>query len=316
MPTNENSQNKIKIAVQTELDLHVVASKEIDGVEMGVLNEGTPFLTGRGLANLCGIAPSTMNEWGELAPKEGDRLRAGKMAELLSAQGFMGDRLFIKVPFGDQPEVNAYPDSVCMGFLEYYAFEAGRYCTQEAKDNYRILARQKLREFIYEKTGYNHNPNDKFVGSWKHFHDRLLLNPCPKGFFSVFKETADAVLISINAGLIVNEHTVPDISVGKAWSAFWKNNVLGDSYGQRMQWPHAYPEYFPQSLANDQINAFIYPLEGLGAFRIWLQNEYLPVKYPNYLQRKLKKGLISANSIIPLMNALDSLQLQAPHHQG
>ena len=63
-------------------------------IEMGVLSDGTPFLTGRSLARLCGIAPSTTNEWGEFTPKEGDRLRAGKMAVLLAAQGFEGDRFF------------------------------------------------------------------------------------------------------------------------------------------------------------------------------------------------------------------------------
>lgn len=56
-------------------------------------------------------------------PERGDRLRGGKMADLLVAQGFEGVRLFDKIPFEDQLEVNAYPDSVCMAFLEYYAFE-------------------------------------------------------------------------------------------------------------------------------------------------------------------------------------------------
>jgi hypothetical protein len=47
-------------------------------------------------------------EWGEGAPLSGARLRARKMADLLSAQGFEGVRLFDKIPFEDRLEVNAY----------------------------------------------------------------------------------------------------------------------------------------------------------------------------------------------------------------
>lgn len=41
--------------VQGVLDLQVQKQIEIDGVGMGVLTDGTPFLTGRGLARLCGV---------------------------------------------------------------------------------------------------------------------------------------------------------------------------------------------------------------------------------------------------------------------
>lgn len=90
---------------QLEIKFNVVKSTEVDGIEMGVLDDETPFLTGRGLARFCGIAASTLFEWGEIAPLEGDRLRMGKMATLLTEHGFDGDRLFLKVPFESQAEV-------------------------------------------------------------------------------------------------------------------------------------------------------------------------------------------------------------------
>jgi hypothetical protein len=40
---------------QGELNLGVEKSAEIDGIGMGVLRDGTAFLTGRGLARLVGI---------------------------------------------------------------------------------------------------------------------------------------------------------------------------------------------------------------------------------------------------------------------
>lgn len=40
---------------QYALDLQIVVEKEVDGVGMGVLNDGSPFLNMRGLARLCGV---------------------------------------------------------------------------------------------------------------------------------------------------------------------------------------------------------------------------------------------------------------------
>lgn len=288
----------------TSESLQVLISKEVDDIEMGVLSDGTPFLTGRSLARLCGISASTMNEWGELAPKEGDRFRAGKMAALLAAQGFEGDRFFLRVPFEGQAEVNAYPDSVCMSFLEYYAFEAGERCTEEAKNNYRALARKTLQEFIYRMTGYD--PLRVVPPVWQHYHDRLILNSVPIGYFSIFKETADIVITAIREGLIVDQHTVPDISVGMAWSKHWVANDFDATYGSRAKYPHVYPDYFPQAQANGSIDAFIYPVEALGEFRRWIYAEYLPNKFPNYLKGQVKKGAIPASRAELVLGAFNA----------
>ncbi|MGK7895463.1 MAG: hypothetical protein AB4372_18050 [Xenococcus sp. (in: cyanobacteria)] len=285
----------------------VIKALETDGIEMGVLEDGTPFLTGRGLATVCGISPGTLNDWGEETPKIGDRLRMGKMAKLLADQGFEGDRFFDKVDFKGQ-QSNAYNDAVCMAFLEYYAFEAGeKRCTEEAKNNYRVLARKTLREFIYRTVGYD--PRDIVPISWRHFHDRLVLNSVPLGYFSVFKETADIVVSAIREGLIVDSGTVPDISVGKTWSTYWKNQNLASIYGARIQYPHEYPDYFPQAEANGSIYAYLYPIDALGLFRKWLNTEYLPTKFPSYLKRKVKQGAIPASSVELLLKAVTPFEL-------
>ena len=47
---------------QGVLDLKIEKQREVDGVGMGVLTDGTPFLTGRGLARLCGISNARVVE--------------------------------------------------------------------------------------------------------------------------------------------------------------------------------------------------------------------------------------------------------------
>jgi hypothetical protein len=290
--------------------LQVYTSKKVDDIEMGVLTNGIPFLTARSLSKFCGVAVSTVLAWGENSPQEGDRLRGGKMAELLIAQGFEGDRLFEKINFLDNVEVNAYSDAVCMAFLEYYAFEAGKNCTEEARNNYRVLARKSLRDFIYRSVGYD--PSEAVPQIWRQYHDRLLLNPVPLGYFSVFRETSDIVITSIREGLVVDDKTVPDISVGTTWSNYWNKEDLSTRFGERTKYPHIYPEYFPQSQANGKIDAFVYPVEALGEFRRWLYLQYLPNKYPSYLKSKVKQGAIPASSVELLLKAFDVPTLPDP----
>lgn len=293
---------------QMELDLEVVTSKEVNGIEMGVLDNGIPFLTGRGLASMAGVSNSTLVEMPIEMNEECGRQRDIKISELLNQHGFEGSRLYIKAKYKDQI-VNAYPDSVCMAILEYYAFEAGRYCNEIAKDNYRILARNSLRDYIYKMTGYD--PVKQMQQSWQYFHDRLLLNRMPIGYFSVFQETADIVLESIRSGLEIDSHTLPDISVGKLWSEFWSLNDLEVKYGNRAKHPHIYPDYFPQALANGSINPYIYPTSSLGIFKQWIQTEYLTQKYPSYLHRKAKQGAISPSKIPKILKALTPIQLKS-----
>src|SRR5262245_5064098 len=58
---------------QGSLDLRVDRQTEIQGIGMGVLSDGTPFLTQRGLARLCGVQNAHIGtigvEWSESAQK-------------------------------------------------------------------------------------------------------------------------------------------------------------------------------------------------------------------------------------------------------
>ena len=55
------------ISQQLEIDFHVEVQKSINGIEMGVLDNGIPYLTQTGLATLTGVKRSVIydisNEW-------------------------------------------------------------------------------------------------------------------------------------------------------------------------------------------------------------------------------------------------------------
>lgn len=272
----------------------VAVTNEVAGVEMGVLADGTPYLTGRGLSTICGTAPSTIIEHAK-SWLEGQR--DGKFHGFLVSQGVDQESLYIKTRHRKR-DVHAYSDSISMLILEYYAFEAKH---ELAQRSYRFLARKSLREFIYARTGYD--PARQVPQNWRQFHDRLELNLVPRGYFSVFREMTDVVIASIRAGLAVDEHTVPDISVGRMWSKHWEDGGLAARCGERIRYEHNYPDYFPQADSNPQ-QPWAYPNSALGEFRDWLTSEYLPEKYPDYLDGKVRKGELPADTARQVLAAV------------
>ena len=289
-----------KFSQQRSLGLFPVTESEINGLPMGVLSDGTPYLTMRGLARICGVEPSTITRLASNWSEEITKPRGKRINELMREQGFTGDKLYI-ITQGSQGEVHAYTDAVCMAFLEYYAFEAESKNKEIALANYRFLARSSFKIYIYQSCGYN--PERKIDSSWQNYHDRLLLNDSiPVSHFSIFREMSAIIVNMIKGGCTLDDKTVPDISVGMAWSKYWVGGSLESRFGQRLKYPHEYPESFRQAAAGPQ-DAWIYPMTALGEFRVWLYEYYIAVKFGGYLSTKVSKGAISSDDAILLIES-------------
>ena len=197
LPTKSRSK-KID-PLQGVLDLRVDRETEIQGIGMGVLSDGTPFLTQRGLAHLCGVRNAHIGgisvEWNEIPQKP----RIIRIRDSLSSRGVTSEVPYIQVKDGART-IYAYPDSICLAILEYYAFDAGSNCRDEARNNFRMLAGKALQDFIYTQVGYS--PNTTIPASWQQFHDRVTLayHTIPHGYFSIFKEIADLRPLSDQSG--------------------------------------------------------------------------------------------------------------------
>lgn len=269
---------------QIPLDLGIEVQRDVNGIEMGVLENGIPYLTQRGLSGVVGVARNVIQtitkEWEDhhndvVLGKD----RISFFRQYLLANGFNEPKLHLE-SFQNGTLHYAYPDVVCMAFLEYYAFES-KADSATALENYRKFAAFGLRRFIYEALDYT--PSDK----WKYHHDRvsLLKDSAPDGHFTIFQEITGLVVDLIAADLTVNHKTVPDISVGMAWGKYWTENSLEQQYGQRIQYEHNYPSYYPQSLSNPQ-KPNAYPDEALPLFRQWFRQVYLLTKFPKYILTK------------------------------
>ena len=106
-----------------QIELFPVREIEVDGIQMGVLNDGTPYLTLRGLSRMCGIHHSSLHELAGNWAEEKDKPRGEKIQRLLGSHGYSRTSLDIQTS-GPSGKTHAYTDAVCMAVLEYYAFEA------------------------------------------------------------------------------------------------------------------------------------------------------------------------------------------------
>lgn len=279
----------------------------VDPLGMGVLSDGTPFLTQRGLSVLCGVENAHIgtisSQWREPLPKP----RINKIRDILLRNGHELSDAHVQVKVGGRT-VYAYREEISLAVIEYYAFDAGQFCQEEARDNFRILARKGFRDSIYESVGYK--PARDISDQWRPFHDRISLvyQSAPDGFFSVFRESVDITVTLGENGIFSNESIIPDISIGQCWSRYWTETLLESRFGARLEYKHYYPGYFPQSVSNPQ-TPWCYPEAALGDFKKWLREEYIRGgKFRAYLGGQIQKKQISGSAA---QRALEAYKLPA-----
>lgn len=110
--------------------------------EVVVKDDGKATFSIRAVARLAGVSESSLRRG-----FEGAALEPTKMAVFLTQQGFEGAAL-------EQLGQTRIPDLICAAILEYYAFEAGKYCTKQAKQIYRVFARIGIRAYAQHIAGW------------------------------------------------------------------------------------------------------------------------------------------------------------------
>ena len=296
---------------QMQGNLRLEVEKDVGGIGMGVLSDGTPYLNQRGLAALCGVQNAHIgtisSQWNEQEQKP----RITAIKTVLAKAGFTAPGAHIEIIERGTTQF-CYPAEICLAVLEYYAFDAGANCQPEARDNFRLLAGSKLRELIYSQVGYD--PSGKNANKFKHWHDRISLNyqSAPKGYFHVFNEAHTIIYELILAGANIGDKFVVDISIGQHWSKFWSDNDLGRLYGARCTYPHSYPDTHPQAKSNPQ-ESWCYPLASLGHFREWLQDVYIEGgKFSTYLKGKVQRGELPPSVAQLAISTIVPPQIEGP----
>jgi len=257
---------------------------------MGVLPNGETFLSLKGLAKFCGVAPSAIiqlaQDWqkGEAQTKT----RGKQITELIkewTESDVVPISLYVQVEnnYSISDVTHAVPESIVMAITDYYAHYA-QVTKSEAVKNYRRAAKFGLRKYIYERLDYNEQ--DQISESWKLLQERILNNESPQGYFTMFDEATTIIASLIRNNIAVDDSIMPDGSLGIHWAKYWKTQNLESKYTPRIKIKHTFPESYRQ--LDPEINA--YPITSLSEFRTWFQEIYLPQKYPQYIKNKIKDG--------------------------
>lgn len=291
-----------------QMQLFPVVEVVSDDIPMGVLNDGTPYLTLYGLAKLCGIDDTPLRVFTSNWETEKHKPRGQKVASYLAEKGYYDvDRLYTRVINSSNIETHAYPDHVCMAVLRYYALDATNFDRSVAIGNFVRLAEYTLKRMIYEKSNYNANAAIDL--SFENYRARIKLNDqIPPSHFAVFREIADIAMNLIGGGFPMDDTTSLDGSVGSHWGRYWQANNLSQTYGDRVRYSHKYPDNYRQSAANSHITAWIYPIESLGAFRKWLHEHYAMEKLGTYLHSK------NVNNVVALLESVRKPELPNNTH--
>ncbi len=282
-----SSAGKEITSSQGMLALGIEKEGDFGEIGMGVLSDGTPYLSQRGLSVLCGVENAHIgtisSQWNEAEPKP----RISKIKAILESAGLTAAAAHVEIQHKGKVHY-CYPAEICLAVLEYYAFDAGANVQQQARQNFRLLAGSKLRDMIYQRVGYDPTGANRF-DAW---HNRISLNyqSAPKGYFHVFNEANTIIYELIVAGAEIGPKTVVDISIGLHWSKYWEEKGWDADFGQRQKYPHRYPDDHPQAKSNPQ-ESWCYPAHALGVFREWLQDHYIEGgKFKGYLDGKVKRG--------------------------
>ena len=305
------SASKEISADQRSLDLDIEKDTDVNGIGMGVLSDGTPYLNQRGLAAMCGVENAHIgtisSQWNE--PEQKPRIKAIK--SVLETSNLSYPSAHIEIVHNGRTHY-CYSADICLAILEYYAFDAGANCQPQARDNFRILAGSKLHELIYSQVGYD--PTRKHLQRFEKWHERIALNyqSAPRGYFHVFNEAHTIIYELIQAGADIGEHFVVDISIGQHWAKYWADNDLESEYGDRDKYSHRYPDNHPQARSNPQVS-WCYPLAALGAYREWLQAVYIEGgKFASYLQGKVKRGELPPSIAQLAIGTMETPQVTGP----
>lgn len=272
-------------------------------IPMGVLNDGTPYLTLYGLAKLCGIDDTPLRVFTSNWDTEKFKPRGQKVLGYLQERGYDDvTDLYTRVINKSNQETHAYPDYVCMAVLRYYALDATNFDRTTALSNFARLAEYTLKRMIYEKSNYD--PKKSIDLSFSNYRARIKLNDqIPPRYFAVFREIADIAMNLIDGGFPMDDTTSLDGSVGNHWGRYWTANKLDEVFGERVKHSHIFPENYRQSAANKYVTAWIYPVRALGEFKIWLNDNYAMDKLSSYLERK------GIDNVVELLEAVRKPEL-------
>jgi hypothetical protein len=250
--------------------------------EFKIDTNGKAFVSIRGAARLADVDEKSLRY-----SFQGAEEKPSKLATSLIEQGFSGAEQ-------NNWSESGIPDTALAVILEYYGYEAQeRYRTELAKQCCRAFRAIGIRSWVQKELGWQ--PGTTGQPYW---YRRMMLyrekTKIPVGYFSIFEEIISLIGDLEAQGYVIPTGCIPDISVGKCWAFYLQKVEKINPKNVAKKYKHQYPDWaYP-------IEAFIYPLELLPKFRVWMEEAYKPLKMLEYFRKKDPAALPSVCRLLGL----------------
>jgi len=117
----------------------------------------------------------------------------------------------------------------------------------------------------------------------------------PSGYFCIFSETVELISQLEVHGYEFPDHLIIDISIGKCWCNYMRNELGIDPDDVCMKYNHWYPGQ------PHPVKARIYPLQLLPTFRSWFDICYSRQQMLQYMKKNAPEALPAVNRFLGLI---------------
>lgn len=198
--------------------------------ELRIESNGTAYCSIRGAARLIDIDESVLRYQLNLTNKTAGK-NLPKLAESIVEQEF-DMREFTQI---------GIPDLALAEIVYYYAHEAGKSCTKQAKLADKAFRALGIRAWIHEELGWRMTPPsqesqippklNQYLKRIDMAHD--VLKQVPKGYFCIYEKSQFLMKQLIDDGYAIGEFDLVDGSLGKCWANYRQVDIL-PSLNQRL----------------------------------------------------------------------------------
>jgi hypothetical protein len=259
-----------------------------DGIEFyTVTSTGKSGMSQSGLSVLAGVTRQAIIKLEETlvtkAPSKSLEPFVGKDLTLVTEnEAFVEGK-----PVGN---LRIYSSGFCSSVIQHYAFK-GNETAQYSMGKFSDMG---IERWIQQITGWSKSEPQ----GQPYWYRRLIMyrekTRIPVGYFSVFEEIISLIGDLEAQGYVIPAGCVPDASVGKCWATYLRKVEKINPKDVALKYKHYYPDWA------HSVKAFIYPLEFLPKFRIWMEETYKPIKMVAYFQKKDPTAMPSVCKLLGL----------------
>lgn len=154
----------------------------------------------------------------------------------------------------------------------------------------------QVSEWVYDWMNGSAKPSQEAQLPYHLRRHMLNLSKVPSTHFSILQEMTNTLIAPLEVrGYTLPEKLMPDISQGRMFCKFLRDELKIDTDSLPMYW-HEFEDRPP-------VEAKLYPIEFLAAFRTYISNKWLPERAAGYFKERDPSALPSLDQMLRITHS-------------